>query len=303
MATSPSPTIPAISPLLELGAYEVLWAKPNASFTSLAAMFRENPDKLPSDFVDHAWAMTMADTVRGMLKESGVEHFGVRIHRAGEYPSKLRDAEAPVELLYYRGWWDLVEAPSVAVVGTRDPSPEGIERAAAIARLLVRDKFTVVSGLAAGIDSSAHKSAIEAGGKTIAVIGTPINKVYPRENESLQNFIANNFLVISQVPVYRYAKQDYRKNRFFFPQRNITMSALTEATVIVEAGETSGTLTQARAAIHQGRKLFILDNCFTNPALTWPKRFEELGAVRVTKYDDIRNNLSKPHAPKTHEDR
>ena len=303
MATSPSPTIPAISPLLELGAYEVLWAKPNASFTSLAAMFRENPDKLPSDFVDHAWATTMAEAVRSMLKESGVEHFGVRIYRAGEYPSKLRDAEAPVELLYYRGWWDLVEAPSVAVVGTRNPSPEGIERAAAIARSLVKDQYTVVSGLAAGIDSSAHKSAIEAGGKTIAVIGTPINKVYPRENEALQNFIANNFLVISQVPVYRYAKQDYRKNRFFFPQRNITMSALTEATVIVEAGETSGTLTQARAAIHQGRKLFILDNCFTNPALTWPKRFEELGAIRVTKYDDIRNNLSKPHVPKTHEDR
>jgi len=76
-------------------------------------MFRENPDKLPSDFVDHAWAMTMAHTVRGMLKESGVEYFGVRIYRAGEYPKKLRDAEAPIELLYYRGWWDLVETPSV----------------------------------------------------------------------------------------------------------------------------------------------------------------------------------------------
>ena len=264
MATALSPTIPAISPVLELGAYEALWAKPNTSFTSLAAMFRENPDKLPSDFVDHAWAMTMADTVRGMLKESGIEYFGVRIYRAGEYPKKLRDAEAPIELLYYRGWWDLVEAPSVALVGTRNPSPEGIERTAAIARLLVKDKYTVVSGLAAGVDSTAHKSAIDAGGKTIAVIGTPINGVYPRENEALQNFIADNFLVISQVPVYRYSKQDYRKNRFFFPQRNITMSALTEATVIVEAGETSGTLTQARAAIKQGRKLFILDNCFKN---------------------------------------
>jgi DNA processing protein len=303
MATAPSTTIRAISPVLELGAYEALWAKPNASFTSLAAMFRENPDKLPSDFVDHAWAMTMADTVRGLLKDSGIEYFGVRIYRAGEYPKKLRDAEAPVELLYYRGWWDLVETPSVAVVGTRMPSPEGIERTAAIARLLVKDEYTVVSGLAAGVDSTAHKSAIDAGGKTIAVIGTPINSVYPRENEALQKFIGDKFLVISQVPVYRYSKQDYRKNRFFFPQRNITMSALTEATVIVEAGETSGTLTQARAAIDQGRKLFILDNCFKNPALTWPKRFEDLGAIRVTKYEDIRNNLPKPHANKTHKDR
>jgi DNA processing protein len=303
MATAPSPAIPAILPVLELGAYEALWAKPNASFVSLAAMFRENPDKLPSDFVDHAWAMTMADTVRAMLKESGIDHFGVRIYRAGEYPKKLRDAEAPVELLYYRGWWDLVETPSVAVVGTRNPSAEGIDRSAAIARLLVKDGYTVVSGLAAGIDSAAHKSAIETHGKTIAVIGTPINNVYPRENEELQNFIADKFLVISQVPVYRYSKQDYRKNRFFFPQRNITMSALTEATVIVEAGETSGTLTQARAAIKQGRKLFILDSCFKNLALTWPKHFEERGAIRVTKYEDIRKNLTEPHAAKTNKDR
>jgi DNA processing protein len=303
MATAPSPAIPAISPLLELGAYEALWAKPNATFTSLAAMFRENPDKLPSDFVDHPWAMTMADTVRGILKDSGIDYFGVRIHRAGEYPKKLRDAESPVELLYYLGWWDLVETPSVAVVGTRNPSPDGVERAATIARRLVGDGYTVVSGLAAGIDSAAHKAAIESQGKTIAVIGTPINKAYPRQNSELQNFIANNFLVISQVPVYRWAHQDYRKNRFFFPQRNITMSALTEATVIVEAGETSGTLTQARAAIQQGRKLFILDNCFKNAALTWPKHFEGLGAIRVMKYEDIRKHLSQANAPKTHEDR
>ena len=72
------------------------------------------------------------------------------------------------------------------------------------------------------------------------------------------------------------------------------MSALTEATVIVEAGETSGTLTQARAAIRQGRKLFILDSCFRNTSLTWPARFEKQGAIRVREYDDIRKHLSEP---------
>ena len=105
MATAPFPTIRAISPVLELGAYESLWAKPNATFTSLAAMFRDNPDRLPSDFVDRPWALHFADTVRDMLKESGISQYGVRVHRAGEYPDKLRDAEDPVELLYYRGWW------------------------------------------------------------------------------------------------------------------------------------------------------------------------------------------------------
>ena len=94
----------------------------------------------------------------------------------------------------------------------------------------------------------------------------------------------------------RYETQGYRQNRLFFPERNITMSALTEATVIVEAGETSGTQVQARAALQQGRKLFILDSCFRNPRLTWPYRFAERGAIRVADYDDIRRHLS----PTTH---
>ena len=94
------------------------------------------------------------------------------------------------------------------------------------------------------------------------------------------------------MPVRRYEKQDYRLNRLFFPERNVTMSALTEATIIVEAGETSGTLIQARAALQQGRKLFILDSGFKNKALTWPQRFAEKGAVRVTDYDDIKEHLS-----------
>lgn len=85
----------------------------------------------------------------------------------------------------------------------------------------------------------------------------------------------------------RYGRQAPPQNRLFFPERNVTMSALTEATVIVEAGETSGTLTQARAALHQGRKLFILDSCFKDARLTWPARFEAEGAIRVTRMDDI----------------
>ena len=159
-------------------------------------------------------------------------------------------------------------------------------------RELVKDGYTVVSGLAAGIDRVAHETAIEEGGRTIAVIGTPLSHAYPKANQELQRDIAKNFLVVSQVPVKRYESQDYRRNRSFFPERNVTMSALTEATVIVEASETSGTLIQARAAIKQGRKLFILDNCFQNSRLTWPQRFAQRGGIRVKEYDDIRERLS-----------
>lgn len=180
----------------------------------------------------------------------------------------------------------------MAVVGTRRPTPEGISRTKYLVKRLVKDKIVVVSGLARGIDTTVHNAAIENGGQTIAVIGTPLNCYYPPENKELQKRIAAEYLVISQVPFSRYAKQNYQKNRLFFPERNVTMSALTQATVIVEAGETSGTLIQAKAALSQKRKLFILENNFLNPALTWPKKFEALGAIRVKDYDEICNHLS-----------
>jgi len=109
-------------------------------------------------------------------------------------------------------------------------------------------------------------------------------------------------LVISQVPIVRYSQQHVRANRYFFPERNATMSALTEATVIVEAGETSGTLIQARHALKQGRKLFILESNFHNPSLSWPEVFAKQGAVRVADYDDIKRRLASANPRKAVED-
>jgi DNA processing protein len=285
----------AISPLTEMGAYEALWDKPETTFKTLSEKFAARPDAVPSDFVSKSKARKYADFVQRRFRETEVRRYGVRVHGAGEYPQKLRDAAHPVELLYYQGWWDLVESRSIAIVGTRNPTPDGIARTRKLVKALVKDDFTIVSGLATGVDTVAHETAIAEGGRTIAVIGTPLSYSYPRENVELQRKIADEFLLISQVPVKRWERQDYRKNRLFFPERNITMSALTEATVIVEAGETSGTLIQARAALHQGRKLFILDSAFRK-GLKWPQRFAEKGAIRVTDYDDIRKHLS----PTTH---
>jgi DNA processing protein len=286
----------AISPFVELGAYEALWDRENASFKTIADMFARNPSAVPSDFVERKVATSYANDVHGRLKAAGVEHYGIRVHGAGEYPDRLRDAEYPLELLYFQGWWELVNSPrSIAVVGTRSPSREGVMRTRRLVKALLADNFTIVSGLAKGVDAIAHKAAIEEGGRTIAVLGTPLSRTYPRENVDLQKEIAARHLLISQVPVKRYEQQpNPTANRHFFPERNVTMSALTDATVIVEAGETSGTLVQARAALKQGRKLFILDSCFHNPALTWPQKFAERGAIRVRDYDDIRAQLI-PH--------
>jgi DNA processing protein len=286
----------AISPLRELGAYEAMWDNPGVTFKTISEKFAARPGALPSDFLPEKKAGEYADFVRARFRAGHTDRFGVRVHGAGDYPEKLRDAAHPVELIYYQGWWDLAESRCVAVVGARKPSEQGLARARRLVRELVKDNFTIVSGLAAGVDTAAHETAIDAGGRTIAVIGTPLSHIYPRSNAELQRRIAQDFLLISQVPVKRYERQDYRQNRLFFPERNITMSALTEATVIVEASETSGTLIQARAALQQGRKLFILDSCFRDKRLTWPHRFAERGAIRVVDYDDIRQHLS----PTTH---
>lgn len=276
----------------EIGAYEYLWQQPNTSTKKLAELFEGHPGRLPSDLVDEATALHAAAQVIAQFEKRGIKRFGVRINGTLDYPARLRDAREPVEVLYFLGSWELAEAPRrVAVVGTRKVSPEGIARTRKLVRGLVEHDFTIVSGLAQGVDTIAHQTAIECGGRTIAVIGTPISEVYPRENAELQRRIATDFLLVSQVPVLRYKAQGPNGNRLFFPERNKTMSALSEATIIVEASETSGTLIQARAAFDQGRKLFILESNFQNPDITWPARFEKLGAIRVRDLDDILHEL------------
>lgn len=283
----------AISPFQELGAYESLWDEQNASFKSIADRFAKSEGAVPSDFVEPSRAFSYANDVHGRLRDAGIGSYGVRVHGAGDYPERLRIADHPIELLYFQGWWELVNSPrSVAVVGTRKPSPEGLSRTRKLVKALLQDDFTIVSGLASGIDTAAHTTAIKFGGRTIAVLGTPLSKSYPASNAKLQSEIAKHHLLISQVPVKRYSNQkNPTSNSFFFPERNITMSALTDATIIVEAGETSGTLVQARHALKQGRKVFILESNFQNPGLKWPHTFEERGAIRVVDYDDIRRHL------------
>ncbi|CCN16709.1 DNA-processing protein DprA [Bordetella bronchiseptica] len=273
---------------VEMGAYEYLWQQPSSNTKRLAELFESHPGSLPSDLVDEELAQRAAEEVVQHFVERGIKRFGVRINGTQDYPSRLRDAVEPVEMLYFLGSWELAESPRrVAVVGTRKVSGDGAARTRKLVRELVKRDFTIVSGLAQGVDTIAHTTAIDNGGRTIAVIGTPISEVYPKENADLQRRLASEYLVVSQVPVLRYRAQGAHINRFFFPERNKTMSAMTEATIIVEASETSGTLTQARAALAQGRKLFILESNFHNPAITWPEKFEKLGAIRVREIEDI----------------
>lgn len=282
----------SISPFREMAAYEALWSQRDINFKKLSTLFAKNPDKLPSSFVDEAKIDEYSKLVEDIIfSDKNTIKTNLMINSTLDYPEKLRDAKEPVEVLYFSGNLDYLNSPSVAIVGSRKPSVDGLSRAAKLVKSLVEDGFTIVSGLAEGIDSEAHKTAIACKGRTIAVIGTPLNIYYPKSNKSLQDFIAKEHLLVSQVPFVRYGQQTFRGNRLFFPERNKTMSAITQATVIVEASDTSGTLIQARAALDQNRKLFILQSCFENKNITWPKRFEDQGAIRVRTYEDIKKHL------------
>ena len=292
LAGSPQFGFNAVSPFTEMGAYEAIWAEEKVSFNSLSKRFAAVPGSVPSDFVLPDKADEYSHWVVASFAEAGIHRFGVRLNGAAEYPEKLRDAASPVELLYFVGHWDLAWSPSVAVVGTRHPTEDGLTQTRKLVKSLVENDFTVVSGLAAGVDTAAHRAAMEYGGRTIAVLGTPLSRSYPLENADLQRAIGQDYLVISQVPVKRYEMQSFKGNRYFFPERNVTMSALTDATVVVEADDTSGALIQARAALEQGRKLFVLESCFGR-VLRWPERLVAQGARRVKDYGDIAGKLLK----------
>lgn len=281
-----------VAPSLEMGAFEALWATEISSFKQLRDRLARSDGGLLSSIVDRDVAQTFYHRAVELLRSRGVEQFGTRFEGTMDYPDKLADADYPVTMLYFQGNWDLVYERGIAVVGTRRATESGIKRTRRLVRALVEQGYTIFSGLATGIDAAAHGAALASGGNTVAIMGTPIWFQYPECNRELYRVIARDHLLVSQVPVVSYRGRGIAFNRQFFPERNKTMAALTEATIIVEAGETSGTLVQANAALKQGRKVFILNNNFDNPSLSWPRRLEKLGAIRVHDVAQIVEVLS-----------
>jgi DNA processing protein len=168
------------------------------------------------------------------------------------YPVNLRTVVDRPAALFVRGGLHAADALAVAVVGTRRPTLRGTEATRAIASGLLTRGYTIASGLAAGIDTAAHCAALAAGGRTVAVVGTGVDRCYPPQNSALQREIASRGAVISSF------LPGSPPTRRSFPIRNAVMSGLTRATVIIEASPTSGTRIQARASLEQGRPLIML---------------------------------------------
>ncbi|MDR3385493.1 MAG: DNA-processing protein DprA [Rudaea sp.] len=176
-------------------------------------------------------------------------------------------------ILFYQGDGSLFRAaPRVAIVGSRKASQEGLRRAAKLARALAKHGVIVVSGMAEGIDTAAHRAAMDAGGRTIAVLGSPLSTPYPAANRELFRTIIAAHLAVSQ---FRDGQPIQPQN---FPIRNRTMALITHATVIVEAAEKSGTMHQAWEALRLGRPLFLLDSVANDHSLTWPSEVRKYGA-------------------------
>jgi DNA processing protein len=190
--------------------------------------------------------------------------------------NEVEQKHAP-ERLFAAGETGLVRRGTrVAVIGARQPSPEGLRRARKLAAELAKAGVIVVSGLAEGIDTAAHQGALGAGGRTIAVLGTPLDVTYPRRNQELQRQIMAEHLALSPfAPGTPVVKAN-------FPYRNRVMALISDATVIVEAGDASGALAQGWEALRLGRLTFILKSVTAVPELTWPKKMLQYGAQVLT---------------------
>src|SRR6202789_2762673 len=202
------------------------------------------------------------------------------------YPMHLRMVHDRPPVLFVRGRLSAVDERSVAVVGSRKASPEGLEKAAEIARDLVAHDYVVVSGLAAGIDTAAHQATLDVDGRTVGVVGTGLRHHFPKQNAELQERLGRESAVVSQF----WPGQEAR--RWTFPQRNAVMSGFSRASIIVEAGNKSGARMQARLAIEHGRPVLLLRSLLRHQ---WAQTYanERSGTYVVETSEEILQHLER----------
>jgi DNA processing protein len=228
------------------------WSQIAAEVTTRGSALALWRDLTPADlFADGGQAPALAEAASTIARWK-VDQLGLLTIGDEDYPTQLREIHEMPPVLFHQGRL----APSevgMSVIGSRAASPRGLEIARSVAAGLVDRGITVIAGLAKGIDSAAHRAALEAGGRTVAVIGTGITRYYPAENRELQDRIAADGLVLSQF------WPDAPPTKHSFPMRNAVMSGYGRATIVVQAGEHSGARIQARQAVAHGRPVILTD--------------------------------------------
>ena len=197
------------------------------------------------------------------------------------YPQRLKEIEQPPPVLYLRGALVPEDAWAVAIVGTRRVTPYGRQVTEEVASFLAANGVTVVSGLARGVDAIAHNAALKAGGRTLAVLGSGVDRIYPPENRALAGKIFEHGAVLSD---YAPGTPPEASN---FPPRNRIISGLSMAVVVIEAGETSGALITAEFAAEQGREIFAVPGNILAPQSKGTNKLIQQGALPLLSTDDI----------------
>jgi DNA processing protein len=205
---------------------------------------------------------------------------------AEAYPERLREIYDPPAVLWIRGNAELLARPGIAVVGTRSPSPYGAGMAELLSRDLANRRLVILSGMARGVDTAAHKGAIEAGGKTVAVWGTGIDVIYPKENKKLaESIVATGGTIVSEYPLGTFpAPQN-------FPIRNRVLSGMSVGVLVIEAAEYSGTRITARCAMDQNRDVYAVPGNVTNKNAWGPNTLIKQGAKLTATWEDIWEDL------------
>ena len=217
-----------------------------------------------------------------------VESAGAMILTAGDeaYPQRLLEIYDPPAVLWVRGRLELLDRPGIAIVGTRSPTPYGSGMAEMLARDLARRRMAIFSGMARGVDTAAHKGAIEAGGATVAVWGTGLDVVYPKENKRLaEQIVISGGTIITEYPLGTFpAPQN-------FPIRNRILSGMSIGVLVIEAAEHSGTRITARCAMEQNRDVYAVPGNVTNKQAWGPNTLIKQGAKLTATWEDVWEDL------------
>ncbi len=213
-----------------------------------------------------------------------------------DYPSRLKDFDESPLVIYCRGNKTLFDsAKTVGIVGTRKASTYGLAQASALSGELSRYGYVVVSGLALGIDSVAHKAALDGDSKTIAVLGTPIDRIYPTQNEALsRRIIDSGSLIVSEYP------PEMKTEKYHFIFRNRIVAALSDIVIVVEAPERSGALTTARYAMDYGKDVYVVPADINKPGFLGSNRLISHGAFIISSMNDFMESLGLDKKP-THD--
>jgi DNA processing protein len=260
-------------------------------FGSLAEAWRADHGALCAAGLDATTAQVVVRDRAGIdpaaelerLERAGVEAL---VPGDGRYPERLAEiADAP-PVLYLRGNWLPEDGWSVAVVGTRRATAYGRQAAGELARGLAANRVTVVSGLARGIDTVAHRAALDAGGRTAAVLANGLDTVYPPENARLADEIAERGALLTDYPLGTKPRAE------FFPRRNRIMSGVALGTLVVEGDHTSGAMITARFAVEQGREVFVVPGSIFSPQSRGPHALLRDGATPVAAAAEVLEGLN-----------